>query len=259
MRRGKRAIGLPALFPEYGAPIARRSRPVTPILVIANKLYSSWSLRPWLLLRQLGLPFDEVLVPLHRSETAAAIRRYSPAGKVPVLVDGEVAVWDSLAIVEYAAERWPEAGIWPRNPVARALARSISAEMHSGFTGLRRACPMNLGKSFARRDRGEQVARDVARIEDIWADARRRFGQDGPFLFGAFTAADAMYAPVVARLDTYGIEVGARTRAYMDTILGSSAFREWREAALRESWVLDADEVDEPALRDHRKEIGTLS
>lgn len=232
--------------------------PVTPILVIANKLYSSWSLRPWILLRQLGLAFEEVLVPLHQPETAAAIRRYSPAGKVPVLVDGGVTVWDSLSIIEYAAERWPEAGIWPRDVAARALARSISAEMHSGFMGLRRACPMNLGKSFAGRDRGEQVAVDVARIEEIWADARRRFGEGGPFLFGAFTAADAMYAPVVTRLDTYGIEVGAGTRAYMDAILGSSAFGEWREAALRESWVVDADEVDEPALADHRREIGAL-
>lgn len=229
---------------------------MTTTLVIANKLYSSWSLRPWLLLKQLGIPFEEVLVPLHRPETSAGIRRYSPAGKVPVLIDGGVTIWDSLAIVEYAAERWPEAGIWPRDREARALARSVSAEMHSGFAGLRRACPMNLGKRFTFRDRGEEAARDIVRVEEIWTDARAKYRQVGPFLFGAFTAADAMYAPVVTRLDTYGVEVAPEARAYMDTILALPSYRAWREAALRETWTLG--EVDEPALVDHRRELGTV-
>jgi glutathione S-transferase len=210
------------------------------------------------LLTELGIPFQEVLIPLHQPATQAEIQRYSPAGKVPVLLDDGLAIWDSLAIIEYAAERWPEAAIWPREREARALARSISAEMHSGFSGLRRACPMNLGRRFAGRDRGAQVARDVARIEAIWSDARSRFGAGGPFLFGAFTAADAMYAPVVTRLDTYGFDVGAEARAYMDAVLALPSFNAWREAALRETWTLDVDEVDEPVLVDHRREIGTL-
>lgn len=236
---------------KYGA--VNRSRLVTTTLVIANKLYSSWSLRPWLLLTELGIPFEEVVVPLRQPETAAAIGRYSPAGKLPVLIDDDVTVWDSLAIVEHAAERWPEAGIWPRDRAARALARSICAEMHSGFVGLRRGCPMNLSMSFARRDRGEEVAADLARIEAIWSDARRRFGQTGPFLFGAFSAADAMYAPVVTRLDTYGIQVGAETRAYMDAILGLPSFRAWRDAALREPWTIEYGEADETIVADHRR------
>lgn len=221
-------------------------------LVIANKLYSSWSMRPWLLLAELGIAFEEVLVPLHRAETRAEIERYSPAGKVPVLIDRGITVWDSLAIIEYAAERWPDAGVWPSDPAARALARSISAEMHSGFSPLRRACPMNLAKSFAPRDRGDEVAANVARIEDIWADARRLHGRDGPFLFGAFGAADAMYAPVVTRLDTYGIAVGVEARAYMDAVLALPSFTSWRDAALREPWAIDYGEADETIVADHR-------
>ena len=231
---------------------------MTTTLVIANKLYSSWSMRPWLLLKELGIPFEEIVVPLRRPETSAAIRRYSPAGKVPILIDGGVTVWDSLAIVEYAAERWPEAGVWPRDREARALARSISAEMHAGFMALRRACPMDLGHRFAGRDRGEEVTRDVSRIEAIWTDARARYRQLGPFLFGAFSAADAMFAPVVARFDGYGVAVDAEARAYMDAILALPSYRAWREAALGESWIIDdyRDPADE-LLVDHRREIAT--
>ncbi len=223
-----------------------------PTLVVANKLYSSWSLRPWLLLRQLGVAFDEVVVPLRQPDTEARIRRYSPAAKVPVLVDGDVTVWDSLAIVEYAAERWPEAGVWPSDRRARALARSISAEMHSGFGALRSACPMNLGKRFARRDRGEAVARDAARVQAIWADARARFGAEGAFLFGAFSGADAMYAPVVLRLDGYSLDVTPDARAYMDAVLTLPAFAAWREAALAETWTIAEDEVDEEPVARYR-------
>jgi glutathione S-transferase len=216
-----------------------------PTLVIANKLYSSWSLRPWLLLRQLGIAFDEVVIPLHQPHSKAEILKYSPAGKVPILIDGDAVVWESIAIMEHVADTVEDAPVWPRDPAARALARSISAEMHAGFGALRSACPMNLGRRYATRDRGEAVAQDVARVTAIWRDARDRFGAGGPFLFGDFSAADAMYAPVVTRFDTYSIPVDPASRAYMDAILGLPAFREWRAAALREPWTILHDEVDE--------------
>jgi glutathione S-transferase len=223
-----------------------------PTLVIANKVYSSWSLRPWLMLQQGGLAFDEVVIPLGQPDTRTKILAHSPAGRVPVLVDGELTVWDSLAILEYAAERWPELGVWPADRTARAVARSISAEMHSGFQALRNACPMNLGKRYATRDRGEAVARDVGRIEESWREARARFGAGGPFLFGRFSGADAMYAPVVTRFETYGVEVAPETRAYMDAILSLPAFAAWREAALREPWFYKEDEVEEEPLASFR-------
>lgn len=223
-----------------------------PTLVIANKCYSSWSLRPWLLLTELGIAFDEVLVPLHRPDTGSRIREHSPAGKVPVLKDGAVTVWESLAIMEYVAEAWPGLAVWPADRTARALARSLSAEMHSGFAALRSACPMNLGKRYATRDRGERVARDVARIEELWADARAHHGAAGPFLFGSFGAVDAMYAPVVTRLDTYGVAVSPDSRAYMDAVLGLPSFAAWREAALAESWIVPEDEVDEEPVETFR-------
>ena len=225
-----------------------------PTLVIANKLYSSWSLRPWLLMRQLGIAFEEVLIPLDRPDTKAEIARYSPAGKVPILVEDEVRVWESLAIFEHLAETCDE--VWPREPPARALARSVSAEMHAGFSGLRSACPMNLGKKFGTRDRGERVARDVARVTAIFCEARQRFGAGGPFLFGPFSGADAMFAPVVTRLDTYSIPVDPVTQAYMDAILGLPGFREWREAALQEPWTIAHDEVDEAPIEVFRAREG---
>lgn len=154
--------------------------------------------------------------------------------------------------MEYAAERWPEAQVWPAERRARALARSVSAEMHSGFQALRSGCPMNLGKRFGARDRGEAVSRDVARIDAMWQDMRVRFGQGGPFLFGAFSAADAMYAPVVTRFDTYSVEVSGVSKAYMEAILGLPAFGEWRAAALAEPWFYKEDEVDEEPLANFR-------
>jgi glutathione S-transferase len=215
-----------------------------PTLVIGNKLYSSWSLRPWLLLRQLGIAFDEVMIPLDQPDTRARILAHSPGGKVPILVDEGFSVWESVAIMEHVADTRSDLPVWPVDPAARAMARSVAAEMHAGFGALRSACPMNLGKRYAARDRGEAVARDVARVTAIWREAREQFG-GGPFLFGAFSAADAMYAPVVTRLDTYAIPVDPVSRAYMDTILGLPAFREWLEAALDEPWVISHDEVDE--------------
>jgi glutathione S-transferase len=225
-----------------------------PTLVIGNKLYSSWSLRPWLLLKQFGIAFDEVLIPLHQPNTKDAIRRYSPAGKVPILIEGDIAVWESLAIMDHVGETYEDAEVWPRDPHARAMARSVAAEMHAGFGALRSACPMNLGKKFGTRDRGEKVARDVARVTEIFQEARGRFGSGGPFLFGAFSAADAMYAPVVTRLDTYSIAVDAVSREYMDAVLSLPAYREWLETALNEPWTLEFDEVDEEPIEVFRKE-----
>ncbi|WP_230531029.1 glutathione S-transferase family protein [Microvirga roseola] len=223
-----------------------------PTLVIANKLYSSWSLRPWLLMKQLGVAFDEIFIPLDLPDTKEKVLKHSPAGKVPILIDGDVTVWESIAIMDYVGETYG-APVWPEDRKARAMARSVAAEMHAGFSALRSACPLNLGKKYARRNRGEAVARDVARFFEIVRQAREKFGAGGPFLFGAFSAADAMYAPLVTRLDTYSIELDATTQAYVDAILSLPAFQEWRTAGLKEEWVVEADEVDEQPVEDYRK------
>ena len=223
-----------------------------PTLVIANKLYSSWSLRPWLLMKQLGIAFDEVLIPLDLPDTKAKVLKHSPAGKVPVLIDGDVSVWESIAIMEYVGDAFG-VPVWPGERKARAMARSVAAEMHAGFQGLRSACPMNLGKKCAARDRGEAVARDVVRFCEVVRQARERFGAGGPFLFGAFSAADAMFAPLVTRLDTYSIALDGATQSYVDAILSLPAFQEWRDAAFRETWVVDADEVDEEPIAVYRQ------
>lgn len=216
-------------------------------LVLGNKRYSSWSLRPWLVMRCFDIPFEETVIPLDTPEFAARIGELSPSRRVPVLIDGDVHVWDSLAIVEYVAERFPERAIWPAERAARALARSIACEMHSGFAALRTACPMNLRLAAPFQGwGGEAAAKDVQRIVALWADARARFGAPsgaGPFLFGAFTAADAMYAPVTTRLTSYGWPIDAATRAYCDAVQGLPAFREWKAAGDAEPWVLAASEV----------------
>lgn len=224
-------------------------------LVIGNKVYSSWSLRTWLLLKQYNIAFDEVMVPLDTPETAHAIARYSPAGRVPVFVDGAYTVWDTLAIIEHVAETL-EPNVWPSDPHARAMARSISAEMHAGFQALRAALPMNLGKRYARRERAD-IAADVRRIIEIVNVARDRFGHAGPFLFGAFSAADAMYAPVMTRLDTYDVTVPPAVRTYIDTILSLPAYREWLHAALDEPWVIRGDEPAEAPVEDLRSRLAT--
>ncbi len=216
-------------------------------LVIANKAYSSWSFRPWLLLRVFAIPFDEVVIPLDMPGSAAAIAAYSPAGKVPVLIDGAVCVWDSLAIVEHLAERHPDLAIWPREAPARALARSLAAEMHAGFGPLRRALPMNMRRSSqpATLDAAtaEAVSADVARLEAAWADARSRFGKGGSFLFGAFGAADAMFAPVVNRLHAYAWPVTEGTLAYMEALMSLPEWRDWQNAAEAEGWRLERIEA----------------
>jgi glutathione S-transferase len=222
-----------------------------PTLVIANKIYSSWSLRPWLLMKQLGIQFDEILIPLDLPDTKARNLQHSPAGKVPILIDGDVTVWESLAIMEYVAETFG-APAWPQDTKSRAMARSVAAEMHSGFSHLRSVCPMNLGRKYATRDRGAGVEADVARFCEIVRQARERFGKGGPFLFGAFSAADAMFAPLVTRLNTYSIILDADTRIYVDAVLSLPAFREWRDAALRETWIVDHDEIDEEPIETYR-------
>ena len=215
---------------------------MTPTLVVANKAYSSWSMRPWLLMRAFDIPFDEIVVPLDEPGTPDLIATYSPAGKVPVLVDGPIAIWDSLAIIERLAERYPHLPIWPRDDAARALARSLAAEMHSGFMPLRRHLPMNMRRAPKAPDLDAEASRDVsanvARIEAAWADARARFGAGGPFLFGTFSAADAMFAPVVNRFHVYAVKVGTETAAYMAAMMALPAWRDWQAEADAEGWHL---------------------
>jgi glutathione S-transferase len=217
-------------------------------LAIGNKAYSSWSLRPWILMKVLEIPFDEDLIPLDTPEFRPRVSAYGAGSTVPILVDGDVTVWESLSIMEYLAETYPDRGVWPTDTKARAFARTIANEMHAGFRALRAACPMNMRKRHPARERGEAVARDVARIEHLWSSARQRFGQNGPFLFGAFSAADAMYAPVVTRFATFSIPVSDETRRYMDAVLGHPAFREWHTEAMQEPWVVAHDEADEPMI-----------
>lgn len=207
-------------------------------LIIGNKLYSSWSLRPWLVLSHFAISFKEEIIPLRMPDSRGRMLEYSPSGKVPTLIDGDVTVWESLAIIEYLAEKHPDVAIWPRNRHARAHARAIANEMHSGFQVLRQACPMHLGARFATPPITEALQANIDRVEDIWSEARNRFGGGEPFLYGAFSAADAMYAPVVTRFDTYQIPVREATRAYMDAVLTHPAFVAWRNAALIEPWSI---------------------
>jgi glutathione S-transferase len=217
-------------------------------LAIGNKNYSSWSMRPWIAMKVAGIPFEETVISIYREGSRERILEFSPAGKVPVLVDGEISVWESLAILDYLAEAFPQAGLWPVDRAARAHARAIAAEMHAGFLPLRRHLPMNMWRPVKPRELPPEVAANVARIEAMWTDCRRRFGQDGPFLFGRFGAADAMYAPVVSRFHTYGVQVGPAARAYMAAVMALPAWAEWRAAARQETWVLEEFEVDWPVL-----------
>jgi len=207
-------------------------------LVIGNRNYSSWSLRAWLALRRTGIEFDEIVIPLKQAGSREAILAHSPSGKVPLLRHGEVTVWDSLAICEYLAERFPGAGLWPAEPSARATARAVAAEMHAGFMALRRALPMNLRAHRPGRPRDAGVEADIARIRDIWRSCRQRHGADGPFLFGGFTVADAFYAPVVGRFLTYDVPLDAVCRAYAEAVWQTPAMRDWVAAARAEPHVI---------------------
>ena len=220
-------------------------------LLIGNKNYSSWSFRPWVAMKVAGIAFDEEVISLEAPDFKERVRAISATGKVPVLVDGAIHVWESLAILEYLAERFPAAGLWPDAAPARAHARAVACEMHAGFAALRRHCPMNMWRPPARRELTPEAATDVARIDGLWTDCRVRFGQNGSFLYGDFGAADAMYAPIVSRFHTYEVPVSAVSRAYMDAVLSLPAWAEWRAAARREPWVLPHNEVDWPhVLRD---------
>jgi len=217
-------------------------------LVIGNKNYSSWSLRPWIGMKATGIAFTDRVISLDDPEFKPKLAKLTPAGKVPVLIDGDVHVWESLAILEYLAEKFPAAALWPAEAAARAHARAIAAEMHAGFVPLRKHCPMNLWRPVKRHDLPADVAANIQRIDTMWSDCRARFGAAGPFLFGRFSAADAMYAPVVSRFHTYNVEPGPVSRAYMEAIMALPAWVEWRQAALKEPWVLPQDEPDWPTV-----------
>src|SRR5207237_632416 len=217
-------------------------------LVIGNKNYSSWSFRPWLAMKVAGIAFSEEVISLDAEDFKSRVGMLAGSGKVPVLVDGDVRVGESLAILDYLAETFPPAGLWPADRAARACARAIAAEMHAGFMPLRRHCPMNMWRPVRARELTPEAAADVRRIEAIWTDCRTRFGKDGQFLFGAFGGADAMYAPVVSRLHTYDIQLGATAHAYRDAVITLPAFAEWRAAALWEPWVIPADGRRWPAV-----------
>ena len=217
-------------------------------LTIGNKNYSSWSFRPWIALKVAGISFEEAVIPIHYPGSKEKFLARSPAGKVPILQDSDVTVWESLAILEYVAEKFPDGALWPRDAAARAHARAITNEMHAGFVPLRRQCPMNMWRPVKKLELSADTAANVARIDAMWSDCRARFGDRGPFLFGRFGAADAMYAPVVSRFHTYGVEVSPASADYMQAMMALPAWQEWYAAALKEEWVLEEDEVDWPTV-----------
>ena len=205
-------------------------------LVIGNKAYSSWSLRPWLAMQHTGIAFDEIRIPLYQDGHAEKIRRYSHSGKVPILVDGAATVWESLAICEYLAERHADKQLWPQDSAARAHGRAISAEMHAGFSALRGNMNMNVRHTFPGVGMNGEVAADIARIEAIWGECFKRYG--GPFLLGGFSVADAMYAPVATRFKTYAVTLSDAAQRYVDMLLALPAMRAWYAAAHAETEVL---------------------
>ena len=221
-------------------------------LVIGNKNYSSWSLRPWIAMKACGIPFEEILIPfgtpIGNPDFKARLAAYTPAGLVPVLIDGDVHVWETLAIMEYLAEKFPDKQLWPADAKARAHARVISSEMHAGFSALRSECPVNFRRPVRERTLSAAAQANVKRVDDIWSGCRGKYS--GPFLFGAFCAADAMYAPMVARLHIYGQrgKLGREALGYMETMMALPAWAEWRKGALAESWIVPEDEVDWPTV-----------
>ena len=219
-----------------------------PLLIIGNKNYSSWSLRPWLALRHANIDFDEKLVPLFEDDWAKR-KAELPSGTVPVLEHAGNVIWETLAILEYAAETWPDAGLWPADKAARARARTVSNEMHAGFTAVRSHMPMNIRASHPGRGRGtgdaaQAVERDIRRIEHIWTNCRETFGAGGDFLFGAFSNADAMFAPVVSRFTTYAVALNPTCQAYMAAVQNLHAMQEWTDAGRAETAVIKEDEID---------------
>ena len=211
------------------------------ILYIGNKNYSSWSFRPWIAMREIGIPFEEKLVPFDFEAGNPAFASFSPTNKVPVLKHGEITVWESLAILEYLADLFPDTSLWPARPGIRAHARSVSAEMLGNFTALRSECPMNMRREPSAIDISAAARRDIARVERIWRECLDAHG--GPYLYGAFSAADAMYAPVVNRLDIYQLAQDSRVRDYMAAIKALPAWQEWEQAGRGEPWIVEEDEV----------------
>jgi glutathione S-transferase len=205
-------------------------------LYIGNKCFSSWSLRPWIALRQCGIPFEETVIRLRTPETAANLAKVSPTGQVPVLVHGQTLIWETLAILEYLADLFPERMLWPADQAARTLARCVATEMHSGFLELRYGWPMNLRRPKGHKPLDGVAAEQALRVQAIWRQCRKAHGAGGPFLLGHFTAADAMYAPMVTRFDTYGGTLDADIRAYVDAVLGTPAMRHWYAEAAKEPW-----------------------
>jgi len=212
-------------------------------LILGNKNYSSWSLRPWILLKHFGIPFTEVVIPLYEGNYKARILKYSKNGKVPILIHGPVTVWESLAICQYAADLFPKRKMWPQGKPARALAYSVCQEMHAGFTALRTAMPMNLTGLYPGEGLTPEVKKDIQRIEALWAKCRAHARGKGPFLFGHFTIADAMFAPVVTRFRTYGVKLSRASADYSKAILTMPAFAEWEQAAIKEPWIIRRSEI----------------
>lgn len=212
-------------------------------LYIGNKAYSSWSLRAWLAVQATGAACEEVRIPLYQESSAAALAGISPTGRVPVLRDGELVVWDSLAICEYLAEQFPAAGLWPADRSERARARSVSAEMHSGFAALRQALPMNARATGRHVRRDGAVERDLARVCAIWRECRAAASQRGPWLFGDFGIPDCMFAPVVLRFHTYDVPCGGAEREYMNSMLSHPPLQAWMKAAVLESEVVEENEA----------------
>jgi glutathione S-transferase len=212
-------------------------------LIIGNKKYSSWSLRPWLAMKQIGLTFDEVVIPMNMPNTRADMLAHSPTGLVPTLIDGDVTIFETIAILEYLNDKFPKAQLWPKDIAARAHARAISAEMHAGFAALRRDCPMNMCRAVKEHVVSPEAAKNAERIDALWVDARKRFGQGGEFLFGHFTNADAMFAPVVNRFHVYDLPRSKTAQAYMNAVMALPAWKEWEKAAQAETWVIASSEV----------------
>jgi glutathione S-transferase len=223
-------------------------------LLIGNRNYSTWSLRPWLVLRHFDIPFEDEVLQLQGEGWREVLARRSPTGKVPVLQDGDLAIVETIAIIEYLADRFPDKPIWPADIAERALARAAAAEMHSAFTGLRSHAPMNLRASHPGKVSVDAVAKDLHRLETLWGSLLARSG--GPFLFGAFTAADAMFAPVATRIRTYALPVSDVAAGYVEAIYGLPAFQDWLGLALHEPWIVDDDEID---VIQGRVQPGTLA
>lgn len=210
-------------------------------LFIGNKNYSSWSFRPWIAMMAKGIEFEEILIPFDDAGGNPKFKEFSPTGKVPTLVDTDLTIWESLAILEYLHDTFPEKGFWPKDKKARALARAVANEMHGSFFGIRNECPMNMRREVRAIEVSDAVRKDVARLETLWSDCLKTSG--GPFLFGEFSNADAMFAPVVNRLEKYALSNNPAVLTYTAAMKSHPAWKEWETAALKETWIVPADEA----------------